>query len=169
MHSCIRFADVQHPTAATRLASKFCTQKLFFFYSSVTSNLTIHDGLELEFDKMMTSFGAAALPRHRLRSLTLHSFSSTARLLTYLLACLLACLPLLGVVEMTRHCSNLQGLRPFTRLFAHADFIPTRMQFLDGGRLLATLSRRIQHDHRNFLIRASLPTFTATPLALGSI
>jgi hypothetical protein len=165
MHSCIRFADVQHPTAATRLASKFCTQKLFFFYSSVTSNLTIHDGLELEFDKMMTSFGAAALPRHRLRSLTLHSFSSTARLLT----CLLACLPLLGVVEMTRHCSNLQGLRPFTRLFAHADFIPTRMQFLDGGRLLATLSRRIQHDHRNFLIRASLPTFTATPLALGSI
>jgi hypothetical protein len=48
---------------------------------------------------MMTSFGAATLPQHRLRAVTLDSFSSTDRSL--------ACLPLLGVVEMTRHCSNL--------------------------------------------------------------
>jgi hypothetical protein len=34
----------------------------------VTSNLTIDDGLELEVDKKMTSLGAAALPKHRLRS-----------------------------------------------------------------------------------------------------
>jgi hypothetical protein len=41
---------------------------------SVTSNFTIDDGLELELDKMMTSFGAAALPQHRLRSIPFDCF-----------------------------------------------------------------------------------------------
>jgi hypothetical protein len=52
-------------------------------FRNVTSKLRQrkHDELELELDKMMTSFGAAALPQHRLRAVRLDSFSSTARLL----------------------------------------------------------------------------------------
>jgi hypothetical protein len=57
------------------------------------------------------------------------------------------------------------------RLFADADFIASRSfsTTTDGGRLLATLSRRIpMHDFQNFLIQASLSTSTDTPLALSS-
>jgi hypothetical protein len=93
LHNSIRFAHVQHPPAPTRLAAKLSLLILlssFFFFFFFTlllilchmMNLTIDDGLELELDKMMTSFGAAALPQHRLRAVTLlDSFSSTARLL----------------------------------------------------------------------------------------
>jgi hypothetical protein len=40
----------------------------------VTWNLTIHDGLELELDKMMTSVGAAAVPQNDF--VQLHSIDS---------------------------------------------------------------------------------------------
>jgi hypothetical protein len=35
LRNCIRFADVQHPTAPTRLRSKFCRDLVFFFYSNL--------------------------------------------------------------------------------------------------------------------------------------
>jgi hypothetical protein len=97
------------------------------------------------------------LPQHRLRAV-IHSIDSLR---------LLACLPLFGVVvQMTRHCSNLASAVHKTlcrrRLHSHS-------QFLDGGRLLATLSRRMPHSFQNFLVETWLPTSTATPVALSSI
>jgi hypothetical protein len=99
----------------------------------VTSNLTIDDGLEVEVDKKMTSLGAAALPQHRLRS------SVTLDCSLRLLACLRA-------VSRRRRQRQVTGYSNFAssvhktlcrrRLHSHS-------QFLEGGRLLATLSHRL--------------------------
>jgi hypothetical protein len=79
---------------------------------------------------------------------------------------LLACLPLVGVVvQMTRHCSNLASA--VHKTLCRRRF-QCKSQFVDGGRLLAAVSRIMTYNFRNIVIGTLLPTATATPVALSS-
>jgi hypothetical protein len=107
---------------------------------AVTWNFTIDDGLEVELDKMMTSFCWWPPLCHNTDSVQLHSIDSLR---------LLACLALLGVVQITRQndTSLLElGFGRSQHSLPTPTSLPCDSQFLDGGRLLATLSRRMPHD-----------------------
>jgi hypothetical protein len=72
---------------------------------------------------------------------------------------LLACLALLGVVQMTRQndTSLLElGFGRSQDSLPTPTSLPCQSQFLHGGRLLATLSRRMPHDNQNFLSYCSV-------------
>jgi hypothetical protein len=106
-HFILRFAEVPHPSAAKRLHFNFSPLTFFFcstekekavFSFAVIWNFTIDDGLEVELDNMMTSFRWSPPICPNCDSVQLDSIDSVR---------LLACLALLGVVQMTRHCSNL--------------------------------------------------------------
>jgi hypothetical protein len=174
MHnSILRFADVQHPPAATRLPSNF-SEPMFFFetertrdkeFSSfaVTWNFTIDDGLEVELDKMMTSFRWSPPLCPNTDSVQLHSIDSLR---------LLACLALLGVVQMTRQndTSLLElGFGRSQDSLPTPTSLPCQSQFLDGGRLLATLSRRMPHDIQSLLSDCSFVSTFRQPHQLHSV
>jgi hypothetical protein len=163
MHnSILRFADVQHPPAATRLPSNFSPPFFFvrrerdrtrdkeFSSFAVTWNLTIDDGLEVELDKMMTSFRWWPPLCPNTDSVQLHSIDSLR---------LLACLALLGVVQMTRHCSNLASAVHKTlcrrRLHCHASrSFSTAVAFSPRSRVACHTIFKA-----SFLIVASFPRF----------
>jgi hypothetical protein len=131
LHKSIRFADVQHPLAPTPLRSQFSPQISFFFFHhfSVTWNFTIDDGLELEIDKMVTSFGAAALPQHRLRAVRLDSFSATQRHQFWCTQIYLAASFTAARSPLSLHCSNCiipyYALSTFNTLLLEPDALPT--------------------------------------------
>jgi hypothetical protein len=159
MHnSILRFAIVQQlllqPDSFTNsihrcLLTERARDKRFNSFA-VTSNFTIDDELEVELDKMMTSFRWWPPLCHNTDSVQLHSTDSLR---------LLACLALLGVVQMTRQ--NDTSLLEFCfgrspESLPTPTSLPCRSQFLDGGRLLATLSRRMPHDIQSLLSDCSV-------------
>jgi hypothetical protein len=159
MHnSILPFADVQQlllqpdslPSSLARSLLTEITRDEEFSSFAVTWNFTIDDGLEVELDKMMTSFRWWPPLCHNTDSVQLHSTDSLR---------LLACLALLGVVQMTRQ--NDTSLLEFCfgrspESLPTPTSLPCRSQFLDGGRLLATLSRRMPHDIQSLLSDCSV-------------
>jgi hypothetical protein len=160
MHnSILRSADVQHPPAATRLSSNFSPPLFFerdrtrdenFSSFTVTSNFTIDDELDVELDKMMTSFRWWPPLCPNTDSVQLHSIDSLR---------LLACLALLGVVQMTRHCSNLASAVHKTlcrrRFHCHASrSFSTAVAFSPRSRVACHTIFKA-----SFLIVASIPRF----------
>jgi hypothetical protein len=154
MHnSILPFADVQQlllqpdslPTSLHRSFLIEVTRDEEFFSVAVTWNFTIDDGLEVELDKMMTSFCWWPPLCHNTDSVQLHSIDSLR---------LLACLALLGVVQMTRQndTSLLElGIGRSQDSLPTPTSLPCQSQFLDGGRLLATISRRLSHGSQSLL------------------
>jgi hypothetical protein len=159
MHNSIQpFADVQQlllqPESLTNPLGRSLLTEITrdeeFSSFAVTWNFTINDGLEVELDKMMTSFRWWPPLCHSTDSVQLHSIDSLR---------LLACLALLGVVQMTRHCSNLASAVHKTlcrrRLHCHASrSFSTAVAFSPRSRVACHTIFKA-----SFLIVASCPRF----------
>jgi hypothetical protein len=112
---------------------------------------------------MMTSFRWWPPLCPNTDSVQLHSIDSLR---------LLACLALLGVVQMTRQndTSLLElGFGRSQDSLPTPTSLPCQSQFLDGGRLLATLSRRMPHDIQSLLSDCSFVSTFRQPHQLHSV